>query len=144
VTNGDFTHSGSVRYTLRKSEIVKRKADFHRILSGGRKFEGDMLSCFVLQSPCSATDREPGVKVGFAVRRLFKKAVDRNRLKRLMREAYRLHKQIITTRAGKASTQLLLVFLYSPKHRSLLPHPSAHAILGEMKTLLDAVARMEY
>lgn len=52
------------------------------------------------------------VKVAFAVsRRNFKRAVDRNRIKRIMREAYRLNQYLLQDEV-KFSGQLNLVFLY--------------------------------
>ncbi len=47
-------------------------------------------------------------KVGVSVsKRNFKKAVDRNRIKRLLRECYRLNKDIFTSKFGTRSLSML-------------------------------------
>ncbi len=53
---------------------------------------------------------KPGVKTAFAVYKKAGKAVWRNRVKRLMREAYRLNKSIITENVNNK----LLLIAFSP------------------------------
>lgn len=61
--------------------------DFQRVYRTGRRYEGHLLTVFVL--PNSLTQHRLGIT---ASRKALGKAVDRNRAKRLLREAFRLTK----------------------------------------------------
>lgn len=55
------------------------------------------------------------VQVAFAVpKRIFKRA-DRNRIKRMLREAYQLNKQILYKHCEKENKKYVLVFVYVAK-----------------------------
>ena len=55
-----------------------------------------------------------GVQAGMVVsKRLFRHAVDRNRVKRLLREAYRIGKPAFCDAVGKADCQWQLLFVYT-------------------------------
>jgi ribonuclease P protein component len=76
----------SVRFILPKEEIIRSAREVHEILKRGEKVGGEhVLFYYVIE----IGDGE--VKAAFSVSRKIKFAVHRNRLKRLMREAYRLH-----------------------------------------------------
>jgi len=69
-----------------KSKHLLKHADFRRVYEGGRRqFTGNM-TVFFLRRPA----QQSGVRVGFTVGRVLGGAVERNRIKRRMREAVRL------------------------------------------------------
>ena len=73
---------------------------------------------------------EPPVKVAFTVpRRSFKRAVDRNLLKRRMREAYRKHKYILVGAVEEGMKHYHLMFVYTAKNKALYPEIESKLVL---------------
>jgi len=70
---------------LRKNEILRGRISFENIFKYGEWISGKYCSVLHLKSDSS--------KVGFVVSKIIKKAVTRNRQKRLLREIYRLNKK---------------------------------------------------
>ena len=62
------------------------------------------------------SENETGLKAGFtASSKNFKKAVDRNRIKRLMKESYRLQKNKLENEKILTGNSLQLFFIYTGK-----------------------------
>ena len=76
-------------FSLSKSEIIRSKQDFNRVYSLGKSFACRDMVLYVLQ------DENLNGKIGFAAGKKLGCAVTRNRVKRLLREAYRLNKNKI-------------------------------------------------
>ena len=83
------------------------------------------------------------VVVGFAVARAVRRAVDRNRVRRLIREAYRRNREILLREAESFSTPLELVFSYSRKVSGSVRIPAYQDIEHDMKALLDIVVQTQ-
>ena len=67
-------------------------------------------------APSSGSEPQAPLQAGFgASSRNFKKAVDRNRIKRLSREAYRLQKQPLLDRLQEKGLSLAVFFIYTGK-----------------------------
>lgn len=77
--------------------------------------DGEAFSIFPLRIVYSFKENNLHcVKAGVSVSaKNFKKAVDRNRIKRLMREAYRLQKNSLTAAVKKSGKQLSVFFIYT-------------------------------
>lgn len=96
------------RHTLGKAERLRGKKAFGDLVASGKGFTAYPLRVVWLLVPC---DGEP-VRMAVSVsKRRFKRAVKRNRVKRLVREVYRLHKHPIRALVppGRA---LHLLFVY--------------------------------
>lgn len=79
-------------YKLPKVRILRRKNDFQKIHRFGKSYANRYLVMYVF----TAIGLEG--RVGFAAGRKLGNAVTRNRVKRLMRECYRLNQQKIDKR----------------------------------------------
>jgi ribonuclease P protein component len=87
-------------------------------------------------SPVQAGSLSP-VQAGFgAGSRHFKKAVDRNRIKRLCREAYRLQKQPLLDLLKKKERSLAIFFIYTGKEL-----PGYHTVSDKIGVLLQKLMR---
>ena len=78
--------------TLAKQIVIKENSDFQKIYRYGRSFANRNLVLYV----CKAF--HPRYRVAFAAGKKLGNAVTRNRVKRLLREAYRLHREQIDER----------------------------------------------
>lgn len=75
-----------------KSRRLLRHADFQRVYEGGRRqFTGNMTVFYLRRTaPAEQTAANGALRVGFTVSKALGGSVDRNRLKRRMREAVRI------------------------------------------------------
>lgn len=83
------------------------------------------------------TAGDPPLQAGFgASSRNFKSAVDRNRIKRLAREAYRLHKGPLQEGLREASRSLILFIIYTGKEL-----PEYHPLSQKMDLILKRLIK---
>lgn len=101
------------KFTLNKTERLKRRKIIEQLFSEGRA-----VSAFPIRVQYKLVDElltEP-LQAGFsASSRTFKRAVDRNRIKRLMREAYRLQKAPLEQALQTKQRRLALFLIYTGK-----------------------------
>lgn len=97
-------------YTFSKKEKLKSQKLIEQLFAEGKSVSAFPLRMVYIQTPL---DSEVKIKAGVSVsKRNFKKAVDRNRIKRLLREAYRLNK---ASYFNNISTPYALMILYIGK-----------------------------
>lgn len=98
-------------YTFKKSERLKSRKIIERIFNReGKSFANFPLRVILLETPLNT---EFPAQVTFSVsKRKFKKAVQRNRIKRLMREAYRLNKPKFYESLKAQDKQVAIMFIY--------------------------------
>jgi len=105
------------QFTLGKNERLKSRKQIEQLFSEGKKFSVTPFRIFyLLDSLLTTHNSQFAIQFGVAVStKNFKRAVDRNRVKRLTREAWRLQKNELAEELKKVGKQLNVFFVYNHK-----------------------------
>jgi ribonuclease P protein component len=127
------------QFTLGKSERLKSRKQIEQLFTEGKNFPLSPFRVYYLVSTLS-TGTVSHLQFGAGVSgKIFKRAVDRNRIKRLTREAYRLQKNQLQGILKQKNSQLNLFFIYTAKE---LPHfnnvkEKVNVILNKLIKIID-------
>jgi len=100
------------RLRFSKAERLKSRKQIDGLFATGKAFSVFPVRTIYQFVPAEAGSLQVGVT---ASKKYFKRAVDRNRLKRLMREAYRLQKQELFLQVMEAKKTVSVFFIYTDK-----------------------------
>ena len=98
----------SKRFSLSAKERIKSKKDFEQLFSSGQTVHssGKKIKAIYL---AEQNNQSNGVKIAAVVSKKAGKAVWRNRVKRLIKEIYRLNKENLTIICSEKNIQLKII-----------------------------------
>jgi ribonuclease P protein component len=104
------------RYFFKKNERLCLRKDIENVIYNGKKF---LAYPFIVNYVIKDAHDNETTKIAISVaKRNFKKAVDRNLLKRRIREAYRQHKHGSQIEIdGKTNRTINAIIIYVPKEK---------------------------
>lgn len=99
------------KLSIRKTERLKSKKVIEALFAEGKQLKQFPVMLTYIETPLP---KPVPFQIGVTVsKRKFAKAVDRNRIKRLMREAIRIKKHEMLSELGMNGKQFALMFLYT-------------------------------
>jgi ribonuclease P protein component len=129
---------GSIVRGFARSGRLRKHSDFERVYKQGRRHFSPHMTVFFLRRAAGALP-EKGSRVGFTVGRVLGGAVERNRIKRRLREAVRLRRSSLELGLEGAVDVVGVDVVINPK-KSVLKLEFA-VVLEEVGRALDAIAK---
>jgi len=120
------------QFTLGKNERLKSRKQIEQLFNDGQRFSVSLFRIFYsFQNSNVSVNRR--LQAGFgASSRNFKTAVDRNRIKRLTREAWRLQKTDLGIKVKEQNLKLDVFFIYTGKEL-----PAYNEVYSGMKKIVS-------
>jgi len=128
------------RATLRKADILRGYRSFTGVIAGGTSYVARPVRLFFV---IDSTAR-PGITMGFTAARTIRGAVRRNRVKRLLREAYRIQGLNVREQMDHAGTSVRAVLMYvgsSPEHPGQIRFHDVERPVGQLLGRLAAAVK---
>jgi len=103
----------SKQFTLGKNERLRSRKQIEKLFANGKSL---VVNPFRVYYTIAIDSKESGVQFGIGISsKNFKRAVDRNRIKRLTKEAWRLQNIELKEKIKTAGNQLNVFFIYTGK-----------------------------
>lgn len=120
------------QFTLHKKQRLKSHKKIEKLFNGGLRF-GVAPFRIVYQF-----EQQPGLQMGVTVPgKIFKKAVDRNRIKRLTREAYRTQCKPLQNLLQQQQKGVSVFFIYTDKQL-----PDWELVRSKMTVILNKLMQL--
>lgn len=124
------------KFTLGKEEPLKSRRQIGILFHEGKKISVSPLYIYYLLNAGPDEKRYP-LQFGVSVpAKNFKRAVDRNRIKRLIREAYRLQKIPLQEKLKEKKMQMLVFFIYTGKEL-----PGSNLVTKKVSVVLNKLEK---
>jgi ribonuclease P protein component len=123
------------RFGFGRKEKLKSRKQIESLFLNGKSFSVFPLRVTYLLLTSDETIVQVGVTAG---KKYFKKAVDRNRIKRLIREAYRLQKNDLIEVLKQKQLKGFLFFMYTDK--SIASFPTIEEAMNKALKRLEKLA----
>lgn len=117
------------QYTFKKEERLKKRKDIEQLFSKGKSFQVYPLRWVWAAVPKEKAGNYPIQMAVSVSKKRFKLAVDRNRVKRLMKEAWRLNKHTLYAQL-KTEEHYSLMLIYTSKEEQSLAQLEKHIQKG--------------
>lgn len=125
-------------FSLPSNERLKKERDFKLVFSAGKVlFSSDykFRATFVVNKETE----EPGIKIAPAVSRKAGKAVWRNRVKRLIKESYRLNKEKFMDNVKKKNISVMIVFSLNNFNEKNMKKVGLNNVLSGIVDLMNKI-----
>lgn len=126
-------------FSLSKNERIKEKKNIQNLIQDGSSVfssKNTLKAIYLIKD-----SNEPRVKIAVGISRKAGKAVWRNRIKRLIRNAYRLNKIPLVNSAKENNKQILILFTSSGYNEQKNKKLVYQEIVEEVKSVLDKIER---
>jgi ribonuclease P protein component len=127
------------RLRFPKAERLKSRKQIDQLFSGGKAFSVFPVRTIYQFAPGEKGSLQVGVT---ASKKHFKRAVDRNRIKRLLREAYRLQKEDLFVQVKTLNKTGFLFFIYTDK--TIADFETVKTAMGKSLQRLSKILQSEY
>lgn len=128
------------QFTLGKNERLKSRKLIEQLFHKGKSFTIQPYKIFYQFTDGTLNDQYSIFNIQFGIgvsSKNFKRAVDRNRIKRLTREAYRLQKKQLQDALKAKNLHLNIFFIYISKEL-----PDFNVVKEKVNVILDALIKI--
>jgi len=126
------------KHSLSSEERIKSKKEFDRIYEFGKKIyssDKKLKAVFL----CDRAVDNPRVKIAIAISKKAGNAVWRNRVKRLIKESYRLNKESLVSKIIEKNILLRIIFSANHLNENRNKRLKLHYILTPVLDLLSVI-----